>query len=226
MITRYPLQWPVGWRRAKILDRQRGKFNRRDRVEAEYQMPGTATIYRQVTKHVTVADAVDRVYDELSKLGVANLRDDAVISTNLVTTLNGRPRSALGEPADPGSAVYWERYGVRQCMAIDRYDRVADNLAAIAATLEAMRAIERHGGAEILNRAFTGFAALPERSGSNWRLALGFISNQSVTLDEAEAKFRELAKRVHSDQGGDDDAMRRLIEARNEAKAELAPVNR
>jgi hypothetical protein len=39
--------------------------------------------------------------------------------------------------------------------------RAADNLAAIAATLEAMRAIDRHGGATILNRAFTGFTALP-----------------------------------------------------------------
>ena len=38
-------------------------------------------------------------------------------------------------------------------MAIDAYTRTADNLAAVAATLEAMRAIERHGGAQILERA-------------------------------------------------------------------------
>ncbi|KVD37855.1 hypothetical protein WJ41_22830 [Burkholderia ubonensis] len=60
-----------------------------------------------------------------------------------------------------GVAVYWEtRAGARRVMAIDQYTRVADNLAAVAATLDAMRAIERHGGARILERAFTGFAAL------------------------------------------------------------------
>jgi len=46
-------------------------------------------------------------------------------------------------------------------MAIDIYDTVAGNLAAVAATLDAMRAIERHGGAQILKRAFQGFKALP-----------------------------------------------------------------
>jgi hypothetical protein len=61
-------------------------------------------------------------------------------------------------------AVYWIKTGRKQmkCMAIDRYGRVADNMAAIAATIEAMRAIERHGSAEILERAFLGFQALPE----------------------------------------------------------------
>lgn len=108
-------------------------------------------------------------------------------------------------------------------MEHDQYWRAADNLAAIAATLEAMRAIERHGGAEILNRAFTGFAALPERASSTWRAALGFHDNQVVTLDEAESRFRDLAKTLHSDQGGNDDAMRGLIDARNAARLELTP---
>jgi hypothetical protein len=51
--------------------------------------------------------------------------------------------------------------GESQCMAIDIYTRIADNLAAVAATIDAMRAIERHGGAQILKRAWMGLKALP-----------------------------------------------------------------
>jgi len=46
-------------------------------------------------------------------------------------------------------------------MAIDRYSTVEGNLAAIAATLDAMRAIERHGATVILERTFADFMALP-----------------------------------------------------------------
>src|SRR5690606_21640176 len=119
---------------------------------------------------LTIAQALDRVRDELRRMGIHD--DDLVDSTNLPLRLDGWPRSGQAEPADPGVVVYWtdrfDRSRPRRCMAIDRYDRVADNLAAIAATLEAMRAIERHGGAEILNRAFTGFTALPAGSESWW----------------------------------------------------------
>lgn len=215
MIQRYPLQWPEGWKRTKYGFRRRGAFNRVEKTTA----PGGYTS-KQVKK-LSIGDAISRVFDELERLGVEHVQEDAVVSTNLRVNMSGIPRGDQGEPQDPGVAVYWERKSVRQCMAIDQYDRVADNLAAIAATLEAMRAIERHGGAEILNRAFTGFAALPERASSSWRAALGFKDNQVVTLQEAEASFRDLAKTLHSDQGGNDDSMRGLIEARNAARLEL-----
>jgi len=99
-----------------------------------------------------------------------------------------------------------------QCMAIDRYDRVADNLAAIAATLEAMRAIERHGGAEILDRAFTGFAALPQPE-TSWWVILGVAPNASC--DEIEAAYRRLAMKHHPDRGGDPHEMARINAARD-----------
>jgi DnaJ-domain-containing protein 1 len=102
-------------------------------------------------------------------------------------------------------------------MAIDRYDRVADNLAAIAATLEAMRAIERHGGAEILDRAFTGFASLPASAGQGkreWWAVFGVSANASDA--DIEAAYRRLAKERHPDTGGSDDAMAELNQARDE----------
>jgi hypothetical protein len=85
-------------------------------------------------------------------------------------------------------------------MAIDRYDRVADNLGAIAATLEALRAIERHGGALILDRAFTGFTALPPPR--DWRAVFGFGRDQVVTIDEVKAKWRQLSAAAHPDREG------------------------
>jgi hypothetical protein len=98
-------------------------------------------------------------------------------------------------------------------MAIDRYERVADNLAAIAATLEAMRAIERHGGAEILDRAFTGFAALPAPE-QPWQ-TLG-LETSRPTRDQVEEAHRRLAMKHHPDRGGDHDAMARINAARDQ----------
>ncbi|MGN5479481.1 hypothetical protein ACTMU2_29065 [Cupriavidus basilensis] len=117
---------------------------------------------------LTVSDGVNRVLDELGRLGARP--GSIIISTNVAVRLDGLPRSGQREPADPGAAVYWQdRSGAPRVMAIDQYRSVADNLAAIAATLEAMRAIERHGGAQILERAFT--ASRPFVSGRSTQLA-------------------------------------------------------
>ena len=89
-----------------------------------------------------------------------------------------------------------------RCMAMDRYDEVQDNLAAVAATLEAMRSIERHGGAAILDRAFTGFAALPApEAPSGWWVVLGVA--ESAGPVEIRAAHRVLAQAHHPDRGGD-----------------------
>jgi hypothetical protein len=135
---KYPLSWPDGWRRTQY--RKSGRFRSSD----EYRS--------------TVADGLSRISSELGKLGVSE--DDLLISTNIPTRLDGMPKSDQSEPTDPGVAVYWrtKQDAPMQCMAIDAYSRVADNLCAIAATLDAMRAIERHGGAQIQERAFRGFA--------------------------------------------------------------------
>jgi hypothetical protein len=159
-------------------------------------------------------DGVGRVLAELELLGVPN-RDDIVISTNIPTRLDGFPRSDQPEPPDPGAAVYWSVKGHKQpkCMALDRYDRVADNLAAIAASLNAMRAIERHGGAEILDRAFTGFVALPAPEQAWQTLGLASSRPSRAEVDEAH---RRLAFLHHPDRGGDSSMMARINSARDE----------
>lgn len=186
-ISAYPLAWPLGWKRT--MNRQAARFSK----AADYRGRGKTGL--------TIADGVQRVLRELERLQLS--REDIVISTNVPTRLDGFPRSDRGEPGDPGVAVYWqERKGRRRVMAIDHYDRVADNLAAIAATLEAMRAIERHGGAAILDRAFEGFTALPAPGAAReWWEVLGVLSSASV--DECRAAYRQLASTNHPDRGGD-----------------------
>lgn len=150
-----------------------------------------------------------RCADELERMAVPAHR--AIVSTNVVLRLDGAPRSGQPEPTDPGASIYWQDGGRQQYIAVDRYDRVADNLAAIAATLEAMRAIERHGGAEILDRAFTGFVALlaPEQP----LQVLGVAHDASDA--EVDRAYRRLASEHHPDRGGDAGEMARINAARD-----------
>lgn len=193
-IPAFPLQWPAGWQRTKSWQRKQATFSRDKR-------------------QLTIADAVARVREALDRMGISD--NDLVVSTNLELRLDGWPKSGQREPADAGAAVYWrDKAGNTRCMAIDRYDRVADNLAAIAATLEAMRAIERHGGAEILNRAFTGFTAL-EHAGSTWADVLGVPATASRS--EIDAAYRRLRSIHHPDKGGDPAAFQRVQKAYEES---------
>lgn len=201
-IPAYPLQWPEGWKRIEAHGRTRAKFGRQ-----------TQSSYGgwKVREGLSIAQAVQRVRDELGRMGIQD--DDLVISTNLELRLDGLPRSNQREPGDPGVAVYWtqKRGDAPRCMAIDRYDRVADNLAAIAATLDAMRAIERHGGAEILNRAFTGFTSIEDQS-KPWHVVLGVPAHAST--DQVRDSYRRGRSRFHTDrEGGNADAFHAIQQA-------------
>lgn len=219
-ISRFPLQWPAGWKRTPVHDRDHGRFNRK---ETRRHDRGDGTSWTSTgSRQLSVSDATSRVLGELQKMGIAD--HDIVISTNVVLRLDGLPRSGQSDPADSGAAVYWIDAAQPQvpprCMAIDRYHRVADNLAALAATLEAMRAIDRHGGAEILDRAFAGFLALP--APLDWRKVLGFPPGVEVTLAAAEEQYRRLAGKLHPDKGGFADDMADLNAAREAAREALA----
>lgn len=194
----YPLSWPFGWKRTK------GR-----RREANFSKAG---------RSLTVTEGLQRVLAELQRMGIA--RNRVIISTNVPTRLDGLPRSGARVPDDPGAAVYWqEPSGARRVMAIDLYDRVADNLAAIAATLDAMRAIERHGGAAILERAFTGFEALPAPGAAReWWEVLGVL--RSASMDEITSARRRLASEHHPDKGGDPARMAEINTAFDRACAE------
>jgi hypothetical protein len=215
LMKSYPLQWPSGWRRTKPEHRTRAKFNKKTK---ESFSSGNGVYYR--SSEVTIAEGSRRVLKELMAFGVEE--GDAIISTNLKLRLDGLPKSDQAAPADPGVAVYWQRTGDQQhkSMAIDRYDRVADNLAAIAATLDAMRAIERHGGAMILERAFLGFQCLP--APNTWRSVLGVEEDAPMDLEIAKSHYKKLSLRHHPDCGGTEAKMSELNWAMEEAERELS----
>lgn len=213
----YPLCWPDGWKRNAR--RERAKFGK-----SSTRLSQTGETLYDGRKKLTVSDSLGRISDSLSRMGISE--NSIIVSTNIPTRLDGLPRSGASEPLDPGAAVYWKHKGKQECMAIDRYDRVADNLAAIAATLEALRAIQRHGGGEILERAFRGFAALPSAiiTARPWRDVLGIAESvmpAESLLEVAESRFKLLARSCHSDTGGTDGKMRELIQARDAARQEL-----
>ena len=197
----YPLTWPNGWRRTQANKRKSGYFKKN-------------------RQYVSVAEGVKRVLEQLRLFGFVD-DEHIIISTNMKPRLDGYPVSGQKEPDDVGVAAYWKKSKDPQhkVMAIDCYGTVADNLAAIAATLEAMRAIERHGGAMILERAFVGFTALP--SPNDWRHVLGF--ENTPTFEQAKERYRKLAMTNHSDQGGSDARMAELNGAWESAQRELLP---
>jgi len=135
MTTAYPLAWPQGRQRTPPMRRRAGRFCRDG-------------------KRLTVAGALSRVKREIVSAGGYL----PVISTNVELRLDGVPRSGQREPEDPGVAIYMQIGGRPHCLPCDTYDRVADNLAAVAAHIEATRAIERHGVASV-EEMFAGRAA-------------------------------------------------------------------
>lgn len=194
-IQRFPLQWPDGWRRTGPQQRERAKFNKSVR---QYRTGYDGAQHSYDTKQsLTIADAISRVLEELQRMGIGE--DDIVISSNLRLRLDGMPASGQANPDDCGVAVYWRKGAGTRCMAIDRYDRVQDNLAAIAATLDAMRAIERHGGATIMDRAFQGFVALPAPR-AWWQILE--LSGPNPTRAEIDFAHRRLISKHHPDKGG------------------------
>ena len=118
-------------------------------------------------------------------------------------------------PADPGVVAYftWQRDQI--AIPCDRWRRIEHNVQAIALTIEAMRAMERHGAKHMIKAMFRGFVALP--APDDWRAALG----NPRTLADAETAFRERARSAHPDAGGSHDRMAALNAAIAAARREL-----
>lgn len=169
---------------------------------------------------ITNAQAIKRVQDEVKRLGGINL----LISSNVSLRLDGLPRSGQGEPEDRGVCVYFTLKGEAMAVACDRYTTVADNLAAIAAHLDATRAIERHGVASAAE-TLSAFAALPApariRTARPWREVLDWPPNWAVTSERITSAYRVLAAERHPDRGGSEQAMAELNAARDAALKEI-----
>lgn len=173
--TAYPLSWPEGWPR---------------------------TVNRSPTskfKNVTVESASSGLYRELELMGAR----DIVLSTNIELRLDGRPYSSRNNPGDPGVAVYFHWRKRNFVMARDEYTAVANNIRSLALAIGHLRGMERHGGGHMVERAFTGFAALPPpqvKLATPWYEVLRLPADASVS-DITAAKNYYLRK-YHPDTGG------------------------
>jgi hypothetical protein len=195
-VKRYPLEWPVGWTRTRASARRLGRF----------KSGGT---------WITVIAATQRLEHELDRLHAKN----PTLSTNVSLRLDGRPRGDE-RPADPGAAIYFSFRGKATVLACDTYHGVGDNIAALAAHLEALRAIERYGVGTI-EQALAGYKALPVDTAANWRAVLGFGASSTPSLDDVDKAFKAAARTKHPDAGGTDVEMAHLNRARDYALLEL-----
>ena len=96
--------------------------------------------------------------------------------------------------ADPSVVVSFDMDGKGFTIACDTYTDAAQNLAAIAAYIEGLRAQERYGVAT-LGEMLTAHAQLPQRR--SWRDILG----NPATRAEAHARRNEIARAHHPDMG-------------------------
>jgi hypothetical protein len=219
MTESYPLRWPDGWTRTPAEQRSRGK---------KFILGGYAGTLP------TFSSGRRGVLEELDKIGARNV----VISSNVEVRLDGNPRTGIDPNKfsfrDPGVAIYFTLKGRPVVMAQDAFDTVGVNLRSLTLAVDAMRALERHGGGTMMGKAFDGFAALPPPAGSKpkrpwWEVlhfALDAEGRQFLSVDEVNARFRTLAKKLHPDAGGEDAVMAELNTARSEAISELEGESR
>lgn len=159
---------------------------------------------------VSPSQAKREMYEELQRLGAR----DVVVSADQPLNRDGTPtlRRTWG---DPGIAVYFKRKGRQVVLACDQYLLPHDNMRAIGKTVEAMRGIERWGASDMLDRAFTGFEALP--APEQWWQVLGLT--EGATSEQIDRAWRQKAREAHPDRGGTDGAMARLNAARDAGRA-------
>jgi hypothetical protein len=196
---RFPLCWPIAWKRTQM--------------NARLPMKTWKTPFGKVR---------DSLFRELELFKA----EDVIVSTNLTLNRSGLPYDPGGLIQDPGVAVYFSYKKRPMCIACDLYRDVTHNLNAIRMTVQAIRGIERWGASQIMERAFSGFAELPEKTGTNrrtWRQVFELDADTIPTPEQLERRYRDRANQLHPDKvGGDRDRMAELNVARDEARRELA----
>lgn len=196
----YPVAWPNGRPRTA------------QRKEAKWRDQGRRLLFDQ---------AVFRLREQVNLVTPAGRKfrmQELTLSTNFELRADGRPRRDRGAPADPAAAFFFELDGQPHVLACDRWDTVADNIAAIAAHIEALRGQERWGVAD-MKQAFAGHVSLP--APEQWWQMLGFRSG-AVTAEQVQSAYRRFAMDAHPDRGGSAAAMARLNAARDDGLAALA----
>ncbi|HZX79910.1 MAG TPA: hypothetical protein VFE72_03020 [Lysobacter sp.] len=162
---RYPLRWPPGHPRTPPEKRTRAPFK-------------------------TAPDAAYRnLMDQLRLLGAT----DVILSSNLKLRQDGAPYAQQPRHNDEAIAIYFKRRVgkkvVDYAMGCDLFQRREHNMHALGLSIEALRGLERWGSTGMVERAFTGFQALPSPDATPWWVEFGFDSRETVmAMATGEAK--------------------------------------
>jgi hypothetical protein len=190
----YPLAWPAGVARTVVP--ARSAF-------------GEVTIHRATQELLW---EIERMRGRLP-----------VVSTNLELRNDGLPYSKQRPITDHGVAVYFTRRGRQLVFACDRWDRIEHNMRAITKTIEAMRGIERWGSSDLMERAFTGFEALPSPENAVTLTCWQILDLEPGASEmDVERAYRAKAKTAHPDAGGSREEWDQLRRAYEQAKKAAA----
>ena len=161
--------------------------------------------FRENGSLVTVEQACVRLRQIMHRMKV----------TNPIITFE--PTYYGGEPKDTGVAVYFTRNGHPHCMPCDKWNRVADNMAAIASHLLAIHGMTRWGVGD-MDQAFAGYKALPAMGEVKpWWNTLGF-KVPPVDITEAKGHYLERITKAHPDLGGNATQAAEINAAMHEAE--------
>jgi hypothetical protein len=211
-VQRYPLTWPTGWKRTPGGSRRRAAFHQTKTVYSSNVQPNGSRASWKQKESLSVGSAMERLEGELKRLGASRV----IVSSNLRVRNDGLPYSQQAKQLDdPGVAVYFRLNNAPRVLACDKWSSAAENIAAIAGHIQAIRAQDRYG-VGTLEQAFAGYAALPPTAADWWQV---LEVSQSATAEQIEAAFRTLARKHHPDVGGDHATMAKLTEARRLALA-------
>lgn len=196
-IEAFPLCWPDGWARTK---------------------------YRQSSSYKVTTDAA--MEDLFASIRMTGGRD-IIVSSNVPVRRDGtmyRGDHSDQRIADPGVAVYWTARGpkgeaIPRVIPCDHWHTVRENVRALGMGIDCLRGLKRCGAGEIHDRAYTGFARLPERAGKDPWSVLGL--KRTATREELTARLRELSRTAHPDHGGSTVAYSEITTAYHEALAAL-----
>lgn len=196
VIKAFPLCWPEGWARTKF------------RAGSPYK--------------VTTDAAIEDLLAGIRQLGGR----DIIISSNVPLRRDGtmyRGDHAESRMPDPGVAVYWTARGpkgeaVPRVIPCDHWHTVRENVRALGMAIDYIRGLKRCGAGEIQDRAFSGFARLPETTTDAWSV-LGV--KRGASRQELTERLRVLTRTEHPDHGGNGESFARLTNAYHEALAAL-----
>jgi len=147
--TASPLKWPLNQKRTPAESRCASDFQK-----SKYP--------------ITLIDAMGRIEAAFAKIDVPSWA--ICITMDVKLRSDGIPTAGRMKNRDPGVAVYWPALGTEKQMhvlAIDKYQRLSDNLAAAALMIGAFGYVKQIGGGQVLVRALSGLTHSPSLPPTN-----------------------------------------------------------